>query len=78
MTVNLRNFEPTGFRRIKLDIRFLQGVALNTTSVNDEMKFLDDFTISETLPKFASSQIQDSQDRNKLDNWEGGGGRGGG
>ena len=41
--------------------------------VNDEIKFVDDFIISESLPKFASSQIQDSQGRSKLDNWGGGG-----
>ena len=31
---------------------------LNTTNVNDEIKFVDDLTISESV--FASSQIQDS------------------
>ena len=33
---------------------------LNTTSVNDEIKFVDDLTVSESVPKFALSQIQDS------------------
>ena len=33
---------------------------LNTASVNDEIKFVDDLTITDSVQKYASSQIQDS------------------